>query len=253
LLRFCVIRKFHGWLVSLKEEFLPMMQGRLLLVHENVRGARFIQHLLEEAGYAVEWRPCLTPTLLRSGAIPDAVVFDLHFLDQEDQAILRSMCEHPRWKAVPVPVTAAVLPRKARLLLSRIGADDVMLRPVRPADGKELLVRPNALFSNTEQERTVPLPALAPDGQQSKQRTSLADIATLASLGVSPRDAEAILVQLLRTFRRTVPFDVGFVCAETEPNRYMVVAHLGDDSFETARWYEPGMSYTGWIASISRL
>jgi DNA-binding NtrC family response regulator len=225
-----------------------MTQGRVLLVHENVRSARFIQHLLEKAGYAVKWRPSLTPTLLRSGAIPDVVVFDLHFLDQEDQSSLRSMCEHPRWKAVPVLVTAAVLPRQARLLLSRIGADDFMLRPVRPADGKELLVRLSALFSNTEQERTAPLPALAPGGQQSKQRTSLADIATLASLGVSPRDAEAILVQLLRTFRRTVPFDVGFVCAETEPDRYMVVAHLGDDSFETARWYEPGMSYTGWIA-----
>jgi DNA-binding NtrC family response regulator len=248
LLRFCVIRKLHGRLISLQEEFLPMTKARVLLVHENVRSARFIQHLLEDAGHAVEWRPSLTPTLLRSGEIPDAVVFDLHFLDQEDQACLRSMCEHLRWKAVPVLVTAAVLPRQARLLLSRIGADDVMLRPLRPVDGQELLVRLNALLSNAEQEQTVPSPALAPGGQPLRQRTSLADIATLASVGVSPRGAEAILVQLLRSFRRTVPFDVGFVCAETEPDRYMVVAHLGDDSFETARWYEPGMSYTGWIA-----
>jgi DNA-binding NtrC family response regulator len=228
-------------------EFFQMTKERVLLVHENVHSARFLQHLLEEAGHVVEWRPSLTPTLLRSGAIPDAVIFDLHFLDQEDQASLRSMCEHPRWKTVPVLVTAAVLSRQARLLLSRTGADDVMLRPVRPADGRELLIRLSALLSNTEPEQTLPLPVLAPTVQQSK-RTSLADIATLASVGVSSRDAEAILVQLLRSFRRTVPFDVGFVCAETEPDRYMVVAHLGDESFKTARWYEPGMSYTGWIA-----
>lgn len=95
-----------------------MTKRRILLVHENVRSARFIQHVLEEAGHAVEWRPSLTPALLRSGAIPDAVVFDLHFLDQEDQASLRSMCQHLRWKAVPVLVTAAVLPRQARLLLA---------------------------------------------------------------------------------------------------------------------------------------
>jgi DNA-binding NtrC family response regulator len=147
-----------------------------------------------------------------------------------------------------VLVTAAVLPRQARQLLSRIGADDVMLRPLGPADGQELLVRVEALLSNTDQGQRVPAAAPAPGGQQSKQLTSVADIATLATAGVSPCGAEAMLVQLLRSFRRAVPFDVGFVCAETEPNRYMVVAHLGDDSFETARWYEPGMSYTGWIA-----
>jgi CheY-like chemotaxis protein len=89
-----------------------MTKARVLLVHENVRSARFIQHLLEEAGHDVEWRPSLTPALLRSGEIPNAVVFDLHFLDQEDQASLRLMCEHLRWKAVPVLVTAAVLPRR---------------------------------------------------------------------------------------------------------------------------------------------
>ena len=86
-----------------------MPKGRVLLVHENVQSARFIQHLLEEAGHAVEWRPSLTPALLRSGAIPEAVVFDLHSLDPEDQASLRSMCEHPRWKAVPMLVTATIL------------------------------------------------------------------------------------------------------------------------------------------------
>jgi DNA-binding response OmpR family regulator len=159
-----------------------MTKARILLVHENVRSARFIQHLLEGVGHVVEWRPSLTPTLLRSGAIPDAVVFGLHFLDQEDQANLRSMCGHPRWKTVPVLVTAAVLSRQARLLLSHIGADDVMLSPVRPADGRELLIRLSALLSSTELERTVPLPAVTLAAQQSK-RTSLAEIATLASVG----------------------------------------------------------------------
>jgi DNA-binding NtrC family response regulator/DNA-binding response OmpR family regulator len=239
-------------MILLTEEFLPMPKGRVLLIHENVQSARFIQRLLEEAGHAVEWRPSLTPALLRSGAIPEAVVFDLHSLDPEDQASLRSMCEHPRWKAVPVLVTATILPRKARFLLSRIGADDVMLRPLRPADGQELLVRLGTLISYTEQKQTAPSTALIPVGQQSRRDTSAADVATLASASVSPRSAEAMLVQLLRSFRRTVPFDVGFVCAETELDRYMVVAHLGDDSFETARWYEPGMSYTGWIALHKR-
>lgn len=228
-----------------------MPKGHVLLIHENVQSARFIQHVLEEAGHAVEWRPSLTPALLRAGAIPEAVVFDLHSLDPEDQASLRSMCEHSRWKAVPVLVTATILSRETRLLLSRIGADDVMLRPLRPADGHELLVRLGSLLSYTEQKQTAPSTALVA-GQQSRQSTSPADVATFACASVSPRSAEAMLVHLLRSFRRTVPFDVGFVCAETELDRYMVVAHLGDDSFETARWYEPGMSYTGWIALHKR-
>jgi DNA-binding NtrC family response regulator len=225
-----------------------MKKARVLLIHENVRSARFIQYLLEEAGHAVEWRPILAPELLSSFAIPDAVILDLHFLDQEDQASLRSMCEHPRWKTVPVLVTAAVLHRQARLLLSRIGADDVMLRPLRPAEGQELLVRLTALLSDAQQGQRLTPTVLAPGGQATAQRTTVADIAKLASVGTSARGAETLLVQLLRSFRRMVPFDVGFVCAETEPDRYMVVAHLGDDSFKTARWYEPGMSYTGWIA-----
>ena len=229
-----------------------MPKGRVLLVHENVQSARFIQHLLEEAGHAVDWRPSVTPGLLRSSAVPTAVVFDLHSFDQEDQAGLRSMCEHPRWKAIPVLVTVTILSRQARFLLSRLGADDVMLRPLRPGDGQELLARLGALISYTRQGQATSSPALMSDGQQFRQRAPEASGATSSTVSASPRIAEAMLVQLLRSFRQTVPFDVGFVCAETELDRYMVVAHLGDDSFETARWYEPGMSYTGWIALHKR-
>jgi DNA-binding NtrC family response regulator/DNA-binding response OmpR family regulator len=225
-----------------------MTKGRVLLIHENVRSARFIQYVLEEAGHAVEWKPFLTPALLRSGTNADAVIFDLHFLDQEDQASLRSMCEHPRWKGVPVLVTAGILHRQARLLLSRIGAHDVMLRPLRPADGQELLVRLSSLLNNPDQPQSIPSTTIAARNRETGHSTFLSDIATLASVDVSAGSAEAILVQLLRSFRRVVPFDVGFVCAETEPDRYMVVAHLGDDAFVTSRCYEPGMSFTGWIA-----
>lgn len=224
-----------------------MTNGRILLIHENVRSARFIQHLLEEADYTVQWRPFVTPTLLRSGTTSDAVIFDLHFLDPEEQASLRSLCEHPRWKGVPVLVTAGILHRQARLLLSRIGADDVMLRPLQLVDGHELLIRLGSLLNHRNQPQAL-ASAVPSSGNRQTGRSILADIATLVSLDASPGSAEAILVQVLRSFRRMVPFDVGFVCAETEPDRYMVVAHLGDDSFVTARWYEPGMSFTGWIA-----
>ena len=221
----------------------------VLLIHENVRSARFIQHLLEEAGYAVDWKPHLTPAILRSHAMPHAVILDLHFLDLEDQSKLRSMCEHPRWKSVPVLVTAGILYRHARRMLLRIGAADVMLRPRNPSDGKELLIRLHGLLSDLD---TAPVQAPSALVQGSSHPTSLAEIETLAGAHVSVVNVEAILVQLLRTFRQTASFDVGFVCAETEPDRYMVVAHLGDDSFVTAQWYEPGMSLTGWIVLHKR-
>jgi hypothetical protein len=80
--------------------------------------------MLEKAGHVVEQRPSLTPALSGSGAIPDAVVFDLHFLDQEGQASLRWMCDHLSWKQYRC--------LSQQLLLSRIGAGDVMLRLLRP-------------------------------------------------------------------------------------------------------------------------
>jgi len=51
----------------------------------------------------------------------------------------------------------------------------------------------------------------------------------------------------LRSLRRTGHLDVRIVCAEKELDSDMVGAIEATD-LSRARWFEPGMSYTGWIA-----
>ncbi len=216
-----------------------MPQRRILMVQENIQSARYTRFLLEEAGYLVDWRPAMTAALLRAESPSDAVLFDLHFLDREELAAYRMMREHPRWRAVPSVVAANMFDRDTRLLLRSLGADEVLIKPF---GAQELLIRLQALFRGVSP---------APGGHEleaAKRPGSIHELVEYASSHASPAAVEAIMVQLLRSLRREIAFDVGYVCAEGAPHRYSIVAHLGDATCNNARWYEPGMSYTGWIA-----
>lgn len=223
-----------------------MTKHCILLVEENIHSARYLKQLLEEAGYVVDWAAAVTPDLLSAGLVPDTVVFDLPFLDREDEDSLRSLREHPRWEGVPTLVIAAGLDREARRLLLRLGADEVMSRPV---DGSELLLRLSALLNTSGNPCLVPSSSQGVTGPQRQKRASLHQLAQFASTAASAHNAEAILVQSLRSLRREVSFDVGFVCAETEPTRYKIVAQMEAQTRVMSRWYEPGMTYTGWLAT----
>jgi hypothetical protein len=51
-----------------------MSKRRILLIQENVQSARSMKRLLEEAGYSVDWRPEVTASFLRSGALADSIL-----------------------------------------------------------------------------------------------------------------------------------------------------------------------------------
>lgn len=140
------------------------------------------------------------------------------------------MREHPRWEDVPTLVTAALLHQEARRLLLRLGADEVMARPI---DGPELLLRLQALLHTSGGPSLEPWALRATTELYVQKRTSLHALAEFASTPASAHNAEAILVQSLRSLRREVAFDVGFVCAEAEPEQYGIVAQLGE---QTQRW-----------------
>ncbi len=220
-----------------------MQQGRalrILLVQENIQSARYTRFLLEEAGYLVDWRPAITTDLLGTESLSDAVFFDFHCLDREELAEHRLMREHPRWRAVPSLVAATVCDRKTRLLIRSLGADEILPKPF---SAQELGIRLRALFR-------VASPTLlltACQAAYAERPASVRDSAQFAASHTSPEAMEATMLQLLRSLHRTMAFDVGYVCAEGAPNRYCIVAHVGDATCNNARWYVPGMSYTGWI------
>ena len=220
-----------------------MSQGRplrILLVQENIQSARYTRFLLEEAGYVVDWRSAVTPDLLRTESLSDAVLFDVHCLDREELAGQRLMREHPRWRTVPSLVAAVVPNRDTRMLLRSLGADEVIPKPF---SAQELVIRLQALFRVASP--TLPLPAR--EDEYAQRPAFHHERVQFAASHTSPEAVEATLLQLLRSLRRVMAFDVGYVCAEGAHDRYCVVAHVGDATCNNARWYVPGMSYTGWI------
>ena len=222
-----------------------MLQRRILLVQENIQSARSTRQLLEEAGYLVVWRPTVTPALLRTEAPSDAVLFDLHSLDDEELASFHSLRAHPRWRAAPTLVMVGKFDRDTRSLQRRMQADEVVAKPI---GSSELLLRVQALFRTARTEEPT-------EGQEPRKVLRPASIHNLAHLAAdysSLEAVEAILIQVLRSLRREVPFDVGFVCVEASPERYSLVAQTGDERCHPPRWYGLGESYTGWIALHKR-
>ncbi len=214
---------------------------RILLVQENIQSARYTRFLLEEAGYLVDWRPTVTPEMLRTESPSDAVLFDFHFLDGGELSGQRMMREHPGWRAVPLLVAASVSDRETRLLLRSQGADEVIPKPF---SAQELIIRLEALFRATSPSLPIP----NPKAESTVNPAFLRQLAQFAASHTSPEAMEATMVQLLLFLRGAMAFDVGYVCAEGASGRYCVVAHVGDATCKNARWYVPGMSYTGWIA-----
>lgn len=218
---------------------------RVLLVQENIQSARYTRILLEEAGYLVDWRPAMTPDLLRHESLSDAVLFDFHCLDREALAGQQMMRVHPRWRSVPSLVVASINDRETRLLLQSLGADEVIPKPF---SAQELIIRLQALFRATSPTPTMP----ARETAYAARPAFIRELAQFAASHTSPEAMEATMLQLLRSLRHTMNFDVGYVCAEGAPDRYCVVAHVGDATCNNARWYAPGMSYTGWIVEHKR-
>ena len=222
-----------------------LKRSRILLVQENIQSARSTRALLEETGYLVDWRPALTPSMLEADSPSDAVLFDLHFPGEEELASLHCLRADPRWSTVPKLVVASLLDRDTLLLLRRMQADEVVAKPI---SAQELLLRVQALLRTASLQQPV-------DGHKPARRLhsdSIDDLAHLAAECSSPDAVEAILIRTLRSLRREIPFDVGYVCVEAAPERYSLVAQMGDEDCHPPRWYELGNRYTGWIALHKR-
>ena len=113
---------------------------RVLVVEDNIDGARLMAALIRTMGHEVDYAINGYAALqLFEGFGPDIVILDLALPDMTGWALARALRQKPRGETLRIYATTGRYGEEARQRSLASGCDDHLLKPLDPAHIEKLL------------------------------------------------------------------------------------------------------------------
>ncbi len=190
-----------------------LKQGRILIVDDEQANVRFLEIVLEQAGYTNFFStrdPCQTLSLF-AAIQPDLLLLDLHMPRLDGFAVMEKLQADPIFRQVPILVLTAdgMIPVRHKALA--MGAKDFLLKPL---DETEALLRIknllemrlyNARLESKVQQRTAEL-----------ERAQLETVERLARAAEHRDDATGLHIQRVGSIAGQIALALNLPCSQAD-------------------------------------
>jgi CheY-like chemotaxis protein len=120
----------------------PALKHRVLVVEDNIDGARLMAALIRTMGHEVDYAINGYAALrLFDGFRPDVVIVDLALPDMTGWALARALRQQPGGERLRIYATTGRYGQEARGRSLASGCDDHLVKPLDAAQIEELLSR----------------------------------------------------------------------------------------------------------------